>query len=145
MKNVLFTQFETDPKLEREGVKVEYLGDDEDANKTPPTFTIARAGGANVAYDTMMDQKLKPLRRRLQADNVNNKELEKITKEVWIATVLKGWQNVKDQNGDVLEFSQNAATELFNKLPELYEDLRQQSLKVSMYRAANLDEAAKNS
>lgn len=142
--NALFSQFQTNPELERNGVRVEYLSDDEEANKKPPAFIIARAGGSNVAYDTMMDQRLKPLRRRIQAENVSNKELEKITREVFIATVLKGWENVTDAKGEVIPFSANAAEELFKSLPDLYEDLRAQSNKMSLFRAANVEAAAKN-
>ena len=142
--NALFSQFKTDPRLEREGVTVEYLTGDDEADKAPPTFIVARAGGANIAYDNMMDQRLKPLRRRLQADNVSNKELEKITKEVFIETVLKGWKNVKDENGNLIEFSKNAAAELFGTLPELYEDLRRQANTVSLFRATAVEAIAKN-
>lgn len=142
--NALFSQFKTDPRLEREGVSVEYLTGDEEADKTPPTFMVARAGGANIAYDNMLDQRLKPLRRRLQADNVSNKEIEKITKEVFIETVLKGWKNVKDESGNVIEFSKVAAAELFTALPELYEDLRRQSNTISLFRADAVEAIAKN-
>lgn len=139
----LFNQFETDPNLEKNGIRLEYVGSD-DANEKPAVFIVARAGGSNVAYDNMMDQRLKPLRRRLQADNVSNKELEKITREVVCATVVKGWENVKDKNGNPIEFSVNAAIELFTALPDLYEDIRQQANKASLFRAANLEAAAKN-
>lgn len=140
----LFNQFETDPQLEKNGIRVEYVTGEEQEGEKPATFIIARAGGANVAYDNMMDQRLKPLRRRLQSDNVSNKELEVITREVVAATVVKGWENVKDKKGNPIEFSVNAAIELFKALPDLYEDIRQQANKASLYRAANLEAAAKN-
>lgn len=143
--NALYSQFNTDKELERNGVRVEYLSGDEEADKKPPTFIVARAGGANIAYDNMMDQRLKPLRRRIQADNVANKELENITREVFIATVLKGWENVTDEAGVVIPYSNNAAEALFKRLPDLYEDLRAQANKISLFRADALQAAAKNS
>jgi len=129
----LFKQFQTDPKLERSGINVEYHDDDAEPGALPATFTVARAGGANVAYDKAIDREMKPLRRAIEAKTVSTETIKRAIRKAFIETCLLGWKNVMGQDGKPLDFSKENAEMLFTTLPELYEDLARQSNTVSLF------------
>ncbi len=134
--------FGTDKNLERNGVRIEYSSGPEDKN--PPTFIIARSGGANTKFNDEMENALRPMRRRLALDQVKNPEMAKITKDVFCKTVLKGWENVTDDSGNPIEFNEQNARALFDKLPDLFDDLEAQSRRAATFRLDSLEAAAGN-
>jgi len=131
MKN-LYDQFETDPAIEKSGVWIEYgVGTDEEP---APRFLIARAGGANLAFQKMMEAKAKPIRRQLQNDLVETAQLQALEREVFAQTVVLSWQNVTDRQGNPIVFSKNAVVQLFKELPDLFQDIREQANRAALYR-----------
>lgn len=142
--NPMFAQFETDPKLEKDGIEIQYTIGDPEYDKNPPTFIVARAGGSNRAYNNMVDHELKPLQRRLRADNVGTEELENLYRKIYSKTIVKGWRNVRDAKNNLIPFSEKNVLEYFNTLPEIYEDIKSQANKVSLYRKHDREETAKN-
>jgi hypothetical protein len=117
----IYELFETDAAMEQEGIWVNY----EDFGK----FLVARAGGANKAYQKALEKELRPHRKLLKkrkaalpVDIVSN-----AVKAAFIETVLLDWQGIKDRKGKAIKFSKENAAKLFEDLPALYEDLLEQS------------------
>ncbi len=134
--NSLYSQFETDQSLEKDGVVIEYSGN--------IRFRIARSGGANQKYLKRLEAKTKPLRRLIQQDLLKNEEVEPILLDVFCETVILGWEGVTDRNGNPLEFTVENAKKLFKDLPELFNDLREQSQKSALFRKHMQEGEAKN-
>lgn len=141
--NTLFKQFETDPKLEKEGVWV-YYGSPEDEADTAPGFLISRAGGANTKFTSAMEARLKPLRRQLQNDMVSNSTLTNITRDVFSQYVLLGWKNIQGEDGQPMDFTKANAVALFTRLPDLYTALQEDATKALLFRKYLQEEDAKN-
>lgn len=138
----LYKQFKTEEKFEQDGIFVEY---GTGANGKPITFRVARAGGSNQKYLKLLETRTKPYRRQIQNDTLDNKLAERIFLEVFVDSVLIGWENVEDAAGAPLPFNRDNAIKLFTDLPELYNDLREQAAKSASFRAETKEADAKNS
>jgi len=137
----LHAQFKTDTAKEQAGVEVVY-GPNKDGSV--PTFILSRAGKSNKAYGKMLEARTRPYRRQMDLGTMNNAVAEDIFLDVFVATVLKGWQNVQNEGGTDIPFSADAAKSLFKELPELYEDLQEKSKQASLFRDASVEEEAGN-
>jgi hypothetical protein len=137
----LFAQFGTDAAKEAEGVEVKF-GPNPD--KTIPTFVIARAGRGNPAYAKDLEKSLRPVKRQMEMETLDNETAEAILMGVFIRTVLRGWSHVQDRDGKEIAFSEQAARDLFTQLPELYTQLSQDAQKAALFRENAIEADAKN-
>ncbi len=137
----LYKQFTTDPELEKKGVLLEY-GETEDGK--PVTFRIARAGGANKAFEKLMDAETKPIRRQLQNETADNKQLLRILRKVFATTVVLGWENVQDPDGKDIPFSVANCIKVFEDLPDLFIEIQEQARRAALFRASILEADTKN-
>lgn len=134
----LTKQFATDVEKEVAGVEVTY-GANEDG--TVPTFVISRAGKSNKQYQKALATAIKPYERQQQLGTLEPEVAERVYMGVFIATLLKGWSNVKlsDVTGEAsdkgyADFSAANARKLFDRLPELYDDLTNKAGTAAMFR-----------
>lgn len=127
----LYSMFQNDANLERDGIVLEY---GVNAAKLPISFRIARAGGSNEAYTKRMTHRMKPLRRQIQTETLDPETAKKVVMEVFVETVLLGWENVDDADGNPLPFTRDNALKLFNDLPDLYLDITEQAQKAALFR-----------
>lgn len=137
----LFSQFKTDEARETKGILLEY-----GANKdgTIIGIRIARAGGANKRFEKRMEGETKPIRRQIQNETIENAAVLKLMHKVWAETVVLGWENVQEEDGKVIPFSVAACIDLFERLPDLFLDIREQSQRMALFRVEVLEGAAKN-
>lgn len=141
----LYSNFGTDPKLEQQGLRVEYATENPER---PIVFILARAGGANKEFSRVLEQLLRPHRQALRA-KVVSKELEKavelIYMQVFARTVVKGWENVDDENGKSLPFTPDNALKVMTDLPQLYAALKSEAEDWTNYKLKELEDDAGNS
>jgi hypothetical protein len=137
----LYTQFKSDSNLEKAGILLEY-GFDKDGK--PITIRIARAGGSNAAFTKRMEAKVKPYRRQIQTETIDTQVVEKLLREVYAETVVLGWDNVSDADGNPMQFSFANCVKLFEDLPDLFKDIQEQSQRSALFRAELLEAAAGN-
>lgn len=128
----LYDAFETDKSLERDGIFLDYGFNTKDE---PIQIRIARAGGANTKFAKVLEQKMKPYKRALANDTMDNKVAEKLLIEAYADSVVIGWTGVEDKEGNALEFNRENVVKLFTDLPDLFLDVQQQSQKSTLYRA----------
>lgn len=137
----LYKNFATNNDLENKGVELSY-GINED--KTEIIFYVARAGKANKAYQKALEVTFKPYRRSIQLGTMTEELASKLTLDVFATTILKGWENVQDENGKAMAFNKENAIKLLTDLPELYDDLTEKANNVANFRDETLEEDAKN-
>lgn len=130
-----YKMFETDRNLETDGITIDY-GDFK--------FKVARAGGSNTKYNKMIDRETKPFRRQINAGSIDNDVLDKILKKVFAKTVVLSWENVKDKDGNLIEFSYENCLKLFEDLPDLFTDLREQAANMELFKTEIIEGEAKN-
>lgn len=137
----LFSQFATDTSKEIGGVPVTY-GPNEDGSV--PTFFLRRQGRSNKAYTKAIEKETRPIRRQIELGTLTNEQGDPIIMGVFIKTILVGWENVQDVDGKEIQFSEENATDLFKKLPDLYEDLQSKAASAALFRDESLESEAKN-
>lgn len=127
--------FKTDPTLETKGIVLNY-GDFK--------ITVARAGGANKAYVKCLERKSRPYRRAIQAETMDNELATAMMREVYVESVVLGWEGVLDAKGKSLPFSKENALQLFTDLPDLFQDVMEQAGKAALFREEIRETEAKN-
>lgn len=137
----LYKSFKTDANLEKSGIELEY---GENSKGQPILIRIARAGGANSAYNKRLEVLTKPYRRQIQTETIDNKVLEKIVAQAFAETVVLGWEGVEDEADNELAFSVDNVVKLFNDLPDLYKDIQEQAQKTALFRQEILEADSKN-
>lgn len=137
----LYRQFKTNPNLERDGVLLEY-GNNSKGN--PICIRIARAGGSNERFNKRLEAAVKPYRRQIQTETIQTEQVTKLIRRVYAETVVLGWENVEDADGNALEFSVDNCMKLFDDLPDLYTDIQEQAQRAALFRAEILEADAGN-
>jgi hypothetical protein len=138
----LYEQFKTDGNVEKTGVLLEYGNN---SQGLPICIRIARAGGSNERFAKRLEAVVKPYRRQIQTETIATEQVTKLMRKVYAETVVLGWENVElmDKNPDgspagtfsPREFSVEACLELFEDLPDLYQDIVEQAQRAALFRA----------
>jgi hypothetical protein len=131
-----YSLFKTNDKMETEGVVLNYGSFD---------IRIARAGGANKKYMKLLQARMKPHKRQMDTDTLPEKTATDILAACFADAVILGWTGVKDEEGKDMEFTRENVIKLMTDLPDLFRDVQQQANLVSNFRAAEIEEIAKNS
>lgn len=154
----LFAAYGTDVNLEKTGVV--FTPDSSTA------ITLARAGGSNVKFQAVLDAKIKPHRRAIEAGTLDPKLDRRMMAEVYADTVVKNWETlVGDKLVQGIEADPNATAGTyshdidksglvpFNRqnvvatllaLPDLFGDLQRESQRVGNFLTEQREEDAKN-
>lgn len=137
----LYKQFATDKNVERDGVVLSYGKNSKNKNIE---IRIARAGGANIRYTKLLEAAIKPYRRQLQNETMDNGVAEDITMRVYAQSVVLGWEGVEDENSNDMEFTVENCMKLFKDLPDLWADIQSQATRAALFRQDILEADAKN-
>jgi hypothetical protein len=141
----LYDTFETDANLETEGVFLDY-GDFR--------VRVAHTGGANKKYIALIETKLKPLRRAMEAGSISNDRAGAIMMEIFAKTIILDWQTrvgedweqgIEDRDGNILPFNEENVMVTLRALPKLFQDIQEQANSIANFRAVELETEAKNS
>lgn len=110
-----YSAWETDSSLEQKGIWIEPGG--------AGSFLVARAGGSNKAFTKRFQRLMKPHRKAIQADALQDEAAMKIMVESFVDTALLDWKGVTGRDGKKITFSKANALKLFDDLPDLFQDL----------------------
>lgn len=127
----LYKLFKTNENLETDGIWLEY-GQTEKGE--PVRIKIARAGGHNVAFSKALEKATRPYKKAIQTGMLDNKTADKLYKDVFADTVVLDWINVEGPDGQPMEFKRENVLKLFEDLPDLFADLREQANNVALFR-----------
>lgn len=140
----MYSTFQTDQKLETEGVIIDY-GDFR--------VRLAAAGQGNKSYARYAEKKLKPVRRAMEAGTLSNERSSAIMADIYAQTVVLMWETKKDgewvegidgEDGELLPFNKaNVELTLVN-LPRLFVDLQEQAMSLANFRKDELETEAGN-
>lgn len=137
----IFKQFKMDESKEQNGAEVKY-GANEDG--TVPTFHILRSVGSNQRYAKTLAREVKPYKRLIALEALDAATSEKIMLNVFVDSVLVGWENVQNQKNELIPFTRENSMSLMKQLPDLYADLQAQANNAALFRAESLEGDAKN-
>jgi len=135
--------FNTDKNLEQTGVTLDY---------GHFWIKVARAGGSNKRYNKIAKDKLQPYQAQLRTETMDEVLADKLFREIFAESVVLGWGSTElgsgvlpDAEGNPLEFTTENCIKLFQDLPDLFNDVREQANKISLFKKEEIKEALKNS
>ena len=137
----LYKTFQTSQHLEKNGIELQY-GENDKGEEI--LIRIARAGGANSAYNKRLEALVKPYRRQITSETIDNRVLEKLILQAFAETVVLGWSGVEDAEGNALECTVENVIKLFTDLPDLFKDVQDQAQKSVLFREEILELESKN-
>lgn len=142
MAKSIFKQFGTNTDLERNGRWITFYDEE-----TEIRFLVARAGGANEAYQRNLLLATKPFRKgSVDMEDLPPATQKKILIEVYAKTIVKDWENVYFEDGGApVQFSEDAAKTLFTNAPQLFEFIANEANNFRNYMETKRSEDAKNS
>jgi hypothetical protein len=104
---------------------------------TFPTFFITHAHTSNPEYSAAVEKVFKPHRKAVQNETLSNDTLQKLMVTAFVEANLKGWENVYNEHGTLLEFSKTDAVNLLLALPIVFEKLSDMSKDYSLFLEEN--------
>lgn len=137
----LYKQFKTSPELEQKGILLE-LGETADGRSI--CIRIGRSGGSNKRFLKAVEAKTRPYRAQIRNGTLDPEVDARITREVYAETVVLGWENVQDEEGNDLPFNRANCLKIMEDLPDLFAEIQQQSQRVALFREEVLDGDAGN-
>jgi hypothetical protein len=139
----LFKAYKTDSAAETDGVNIEFF-DAQNEDGTIPTFKVSRLGKTNKKYTKALEVATRPPSRQIELGVLKTEVSEKIFLDVFCSTILIGWSNVMDEDGNPIKYSKDNAIKLMTDLPDLYERIQNESAIASNFRDASLEAESKN-
>lgn len=131
-----YKDFRTNKGMEKDGIWLDY-GDYK--------ILIARAGGANKAFDRCLENKAKPYRRALQNGVLSTDRQEELMLDVYVETVILGWEGVTNDQDQPLEFNKENLRMVLKDLPDLWRDILLQAQQAALFREDIKEAEAGNS
>lgn len=117
----IFDLFSTNVQFETDGIWIDY--------GSYGRVKIARAGGKNRAFRSLMERRLRPYRSAMNMGTMDEQVLERITRECFAETVVLDWEFL-GPDGEPLPFSKEKCVELFEALPDFFTEVVNESQRV---------------
>lgn len=141
--------FKTNKTAEVEGVDIP-VGMNEHNNR-PIMIRISRMSRSNKRYTKALEEATRPHSAAINNETLDNEIGSRILQEVFADTVLLGWSNLpkseltgNDEDTDDLPFSRETALQLFEELPDLYDDWERRAKSSASFRDSERERAAGN-
>lgn len=132
----IYDKFGTNKKAEQEGIILDY-GDG-------MTIKIARAGGSNIRFEKAAQAKMRKFGLQAKHDLLEPEQMRSIFREVLAETVVLEWTGFTDPEGNELSLTKENVIKVFTDLPDLFDDVLEQSRKSSLFKENILEGEAKN-
>lgn len=142
----MYEQFKTDATVETTGVWADYQSF---------RVRLARAGGANKAYQNCIERLSRPYRKAISRGTMSNDRMLAILQQAMIEAVIVDWEvkrggewvkGMDDPSGSEKPIPFNPANvkAALDALPDLSVDLQEQANSQELYRANVSELSAKN-
>lgn len=140
-----YDMFATDKSKEQEGIVLNY--------SDVFWIKITRAGGSNDHYKRILTEKLKPYRRAIQTETIDEAASGRLLREAVADGVVLAWGtgiypngegSIPGRDGQPIPFNAANVVKLFEDLPDLFNDVYEQANKQSLFRATEAEADAGN-
>lgn len=125
----VYEALETDPKKELDGIEVK-VGD--------ATLKVARAGGANRKFQSVLRELIRGLRPDDEEGN------ERALAKAYAQCVVKSWENVDDRDGTPLECTPENVERVLLDLPVLRDAITLATQNFENYLVVEREEMGKD-
>ncbi len=104
-------------------------------------FRCLRAGGSNTKFLRAFQTAIKPYQRQIDRKTLDPEVSDQIMRDVYSQTVVKGWEGIKDADGNEVPYSPETAVEFFKAVPELFTELTDQCANMANFAEQEAEEA----
>jgi len=123
---------QADKILETQGIDLAFGGG--------RVITVARSGGSNRKYRSMMAEVYKPHKRALENGTLDDETAGRLLREVFAKTVVLDWKGWTDENGEPVPFSFENCVSLFEDAPEIFDVVQDESGKFSNFSMQEVED-----
>ena len=109
----------------------------------PVVIEISQAGDSNTKFRRAMERLMAPY-SALKASDIPKSVADRILRQAFAEGVVVGWSNVRDRDGNVLEFNQENVVKLFTEIPALFRKVQEHAFDASNFRASLVKSDAGN-
>lgn len=148
----MYKQFETNEKLEKKGITLDY---------GVFRVRVARSGGSNIKFQKTLDTLTKPYKRQLEAESLPEAKGQEIMRLAFARAVILDWEVAVDEDGKpiqteedlpsdwegrtfkrglhtrdggIADYSEEAIVQALKDLPDLFIDIRSQTGRAALYK-----------
>src|SRR4051794_17651845 len=115
MSKSIFEALGSDADKETNGITVVWFN-----GSVEIKIRLARAGGANVAFNKAWERETRSMRRSgVDMARLDLKEQHALIRRVYISTVILGWEGVFDENEQEIPYTRENAEYVLQRLPSL--------------------------
>ena len=142
----MYENFQTDPDLEKNGIFHDY---------GEFRVKVARAGGANKKFARRLEFLTRPFQRAMQTGTMDPEVSLQLLRKAYAQANIREWERknedgtwrpaIEAPDGTDLEVNEENLIATFERLPDLFLDLKAQAESSALYRAALRAEASENS
>jgi len=142
----LYDQFGMNKDAEVQGVLLDY--------GSAGRIRIARAGGSNIRFQKRVEQFQKKYKRQLDLEVLEDDIAIRELVSIYADTIVLGWESgdldkpksdvIPGPSGKDLKFTRDNVVKLLIDLPDLFADIRGQSVQLALFREAVKEADAKN-
>lgn len=141
MAKGIYELFTTDTSLEQKGIALEYGA---------ATIIVARAGGANKKFQSVMERKMRPYRTAINSGTMDEDVAEKLLAEAYAESIILAWEGVNEREPDEdglpveIPFNKDNVVRVLMDLPDMFRDIQEQSQKIANFLKGTVEEDAKS-
>lgn len=116
--------------------------------------TIARAGGRNLAFAKAYERKMRPHRRQLATGTLADVVADKLMHELYAESIILDWEHLEGdtwkqgvidpETRELLPPVAGSYARVFQCLPDIFQDIREQASNAANFRAEQLETEAGN-
>ena len=136
----VYSRYGSEPSIEEKGVVIDY----ELEGGGHFSIKIKRAGARNAEWKKTYNAIMKPQAEAIEAGKLSEAENKVLLAEVWAKSVVMGWDNIKDSDGNEVPFTVQNCFELFSLYPDLLNDVIADSHLRSNFQDEEMLATAKN-
>jgi len=103
---------------------------------------VLRAGGSNKAFARKFSQAIKPYRRQMDRGTMDPEKSDELMIDVYLDTVILGWEGFVDDNGNPVPYSKKVAREFLLALPEFFNDVVNFASDAATFQIEDAEETA---
>lgn len=137
----IYSMYKTDKAKEENGIWIPF-GKTEEGQEI--SFKIARASKTNAKYSKALERLMKPYQKQIRLNTLSDDVANNVMIEAFCEGILLDWKGIYDEDGKEMKYSKENAIKLMNDLPDLFNDLQEQSNSMTLFKEEELQENAKN-
>ena len=135
-RSALYSQYQTDPAAEVDGVWVRDLA---------PGVHVKVARHNNAKHKAVSVRLARPYRAQIDRETLSEEVAEDLVIRAMAEAIVIDWEGMTDEDGNILEPTVANKVKILTDLPDLRADIAQAARTQDLYRAESIEEALKNS